>query len=249
MGVSIIIAGGDEAGRGAVLGPLVISVVAMKAGKANKLSAIGIRDSKMLTPKKREFLYDEICDIAEEVKVYKIGVKEINSAMLGKISLNELEAIHFAKLLDSIESSINRLFLDSPDVVQYKFGVRVGLVSKKNTYVYGIKAAEGARRSAGAIRIISEHKADLRYPITSAASIIAKVERDREIAEIKGHLDMDIGSGYPSDNKTVDAIRDSMKSKVLLPYIRSEWQTMKDIKQSRINEFMGLRKAKAREWE
>jgi len=98
--VFIIIAGGDEAGRGAVLGPLVVSLVSINEGKAKKLSEIGVRDSKMLSRKRREFLFDDIYSLAEDVRTYAITPEEINNAMRSNISINELEAIHFARLID-----------------------------------------------------------------------------------------------------------------------------------------------------
>lgn len=230
----IIVAGGDEAGRGAVLGPLVIGVVAVRESREKKLADIGIRDSKLLTRRKREFVYDEIYSIAEEVKSYKISASEINSAMKSNISLNELEAIHFTRLMDSLECDVRRIYLDSPDVIQERFGVRIGIMSKKPVRVDKVKG----KRVAKAIKIISEHKADTKYPVTSAASIVAKVERDRGIDSIIENINIDIGSGYPSDKKTIGAIRSDLVNHVLAPYIRVRWKTMDDIRQFRISDFV-----------
>ncbi|MDE1811045.1 MAG: ribonuclease HII, partial [Candidatus Micrarchaeota archaeon] len=115
--VSVILCGGDEAGRGAILGPLVISLVSIRKSGVHRLSEIGVRDSKMLSEKKRGLLFNEIMEIADDVKVDKILPSEINDAMKGKISLNELEAIRFARLFDTIEGDVSTLYLDSPDVI------------------------------------------------------------------------------------------------------------------------------------
>lgn len=231
--IQIIIAGGDEAGRGAVMGPLVVSVVAIKKGKEKKLSDIGVRDSKLLTRRRREFLYDEIGALAEEIKVYKIEPAEINSAMANRISLNELEAVHFAKLIDSLNAPVRRVFLDSPDVIPEKFGMRIKMISAKPLKINRVRH----KAESGAIRIFSEHKADSVYPVTSAASIIAKVVRDRDIERIKGKIGIDIGSGYPSDMKTINAIRQNLTNKLLMENTREAWITLKNIKQMKISEF------------
>jgi ribonuclease HII len=225
------VAGGDEAGRGAVIGPLVVGIVAVKKTKEKKFSKIGVRDSKMLSEKKREYLFDEIYSIAEEVKTYSITAGEINNAMNSNISLNELEAIHFARLIESIDSNLSKIYLDSPDVIADRFGRRIGVISKRP-----MNTEKGQSRNA--VRIIAEHKADATYPVTSAASIIAKVTREREVNRIKTATKIDFGSGYPSDFKTLNAIKIDLKKKILMPYLRERWSTMTNIKQSRIKEFI-----------
>jgi ribonuclease HII len=233
--VSIIICGGDEAGRGAILGPLVISLVSVKKSSIASLTDAGVRDSKMLSPKKRGKLFNEISRIATDVRVDKIYPSEINDAMRNGISLNELEAVHFARLFDTIESDIEAVYLDSPDVVAEKFGIRFNMSSSKPTRVMGVKSKrlEGEKR----IRIIAEHKADSTYPVVSAASIIAKVTRDREVKKLERALGIKIGSGYPSDNLTIEAIKKNMDNAAMHENIRKYWQTMERIKQTRLTSF------------
>ncbi|MEM3228430.1 MAG: ribonuclease HII [Candidatus Micrarchaeaceae archaeon] len=229
----IIIAGGDEAGRGAVLGPLVTGVISVKSSSIQRLSDIGVRDSKMLSRKRREYLYDEIYSIAEEVKVSLIGADEISKAMINGISLNELEAVHFAKIIDSMESAVSTIFIDSPDVVQEKFGIRISMISHKPLEVN--KRRKSRQES---IKLISEHKADVKYPVVSGASIIAKVVRDREMDKLKSKLKIDIGSGYPSDTRTIDAIRSNLSNAALVQHIRTKWKTLELIKQMKIIDFL-----------
>ncbi|MFP3214950.1 MAG: ribonuclease HII [Candidatus Micrarchaeota archaeon] len=239
--VFIIIAGGDEAGRGAVLGPLVVSLVSINEGKVKKLSEIGVRDSKMLSRKKREFLFDDIYSLAEDVRTYAITPEEINNAMRSNISLNELEAIHFARLIDESEANPKKIYLDSPDVIPEKFGIRVSLISKKPLKVNGVrrKGKNNSGSAATAVaKIIAEHKADVKYPVVSAASIIAKVTRDRAIEELEESLGFDLGSGYPSDKTTIDMIRRNLDNERLLKHVRSEWKTLKLIRQLKIFEFL-----------
>ncbi|MEM0106889.1 MAG: ribonuclease HII [Candidatus Micrarchaeaceae archaeon] len=226
--------GGDEAGRGALLGPLVIALVSIRKEREHKLPELGVRDSKLLTSKKREMLYDSIFGIAEEVKIEKIYPAEINSAMKNNISLNELEAIHFARLFDNMEKQVSMLYLDSPDIIEERFGIRIKILAKKQVRIAGIRAKATERSNT---KIVTEHKADSRYPIVSAASIIAKVERDREIRKITKELGIDIGSGYPSDYKTIDAVRKNITRKDLGSHIRICWKTFANIKQTKLDNF------------
>lgn len=225
-----------------MLGPLTISIVSIKKSKEMKLSNIGVRDSKMLTPRKRTFLYDEITSLADEVRLYKIGNEEIDRAIATGISLNSLEALNFARLIDTLNTQPDRLFLDSPDVVPERFGLRVGLFSKKNIRIKGLDVQgvqpinDGEKKKP--ILIIAEHKADVRYPVVSAASIIAKVERDAEIERIQDKLGMDIGSGYPSDKVTIDAIRANLNNEKMAKFIRQRWKTLQLIRQLKIDSFI-----------
>ena len=224
-----------------MLGPLTISIISIKKSKEIKLSNIGVRDSKMLTARKRSFLYDEIASMAEDVRVYKIGNEEIDRALSTGISLNSLEALNFARLIDTLNTQPDRLFLDSPDVIPERFGLRVGLFSKKNIRIKGLDAKsvqpinDGERKP---ILVIAKHKADIRYPVVSAASIIAKVERDAEIEKIQDKLGIDIGSGYPSDKTTIDAIRANLSNDRMAKFIRQKWKTLQLIRQLKIDSFI-----------
>ena len=196
----------------------------------------------MLTPRKREFLYDEIISIADEVRSYSISSEEIDQAIKSNVSLNQLEALNFARLIDSLKAEPNRGFLDSPDVISERFGMRVSLFSSRNMHVKGIK--KKGQKNEGIIpadskriSVIAEHKADSVYPVVSSASIIAKVTRDREIERITDHLGIDIGSGYPSDAQTIDAIKDNLANEKFAKFIRQRWKTMQIIRQARMNEF------------
>ncbi len=219
-------------------------MVSVKKTKEAKFSRIGVRDSKLLTPKKREFLYDEINSIADEVRSYSISSEEIDEAMTSGVSLNQLEALNFARLIDSLEIEPDKVFLDSPDVISEKFGLRVSLFSSRNMHVRGTKGKRPQKAKAvpvegvpKKISVIAEHKADAVYPVVSGASIIAKVIRDREIERITDHLGVDIGSGYPSDSQTIDAIKDNLANEKFAKFIRQRWKTMQIIRQARMNDF------------
>lgn len=204
-------------------------------GKERKFADIGVRDSKLLTRRKRNFLFDEIHAIAEEVKTYKISNEEINNAMKIGVSLNQLEAMRFAQLVDELKCKVDKMYVDSPDVRAERFGMRIGLSATTPMRVMGVKG-----ESRGGMKIISEHKADARYPVVSGASIIAKVIRDREMERIERESGVEIGSGYPSDKYTIEAIKSNLASKRLNPYIREYWKTLDKIKQRKIKEFAGF---------
>jgi ribonuclease HII len=230
--VLIIVCGGDEAGRGALLGPLVVALVAAKERDVHKLTRIGVRDSKLLTRRQREMLFVAIHDMAVEVKVGVIEADEINQAMEDRISLNELEAVHFARLFDGLGSDVDGLYLDSPDVIAEKFGARVSMYSSKPTRLSGKR---GAGREG--TRIVAEHKADARFPVVSAASIVAKVTRDNMITALSKELGVAVGSGYPSDGSTIDAVRANLHNRELMRHVRMHWSTMQGIKQTRLSSF------------
>jgi len=215
----MIIAGVDEAGRGCVIGPLVIAAVSIKDSGIKKLKEIGVRDSKLLTRKRRGEIYEEILQNCEEVKVVKIPPKIINKTMEDKISLNKLELKYFVKLIKMFNKT-NVVYVDCPDVKEERFEKEI------------------LKRMNKKIKVISMHKADVRIPIVSAASIVAKVVRDKEIEKIKKKLKYDFGSGYPSDKKT----RDFLKRMMLLPevkkHIRTKWKTLEKLKQRKITEFL-----------
>lgn len=180
----MIIAGVDEAGRGCVIGPLVVAGVAVKSENLPLLSELGVKDSKQLTAKKREALYPEIIKLTHSYHTIKVLPYLIDKAVRSTktlYKLNRLEAQTMAKIIEELKP--DEAYVDAADVVQERFGEHI-------KECLTIKPA-----------IISRHKADKTYPVVSAASIIAKVERDREIEVIKEKYG-DCGTGYLADERT-----------------------------------------------
>ena len=159
--------GADEAGRGPVIGPMVICAL---MGNPAELSAIGARDSKKLTPSKREMLFSRISD-ASRWELHVVSAHEIDEAVATS-SLNRLELKHFAQLLSLFD--IGNAFVDSPDVNEKRFSEELSRLCRKT--------------------VVAEHKADEKYPSVSAASIIAKVTRDRIIEDMKSEIGCDFGN-------------------------------------------------------
>jgi ribonuclease HII len=185
----MIVAGVDEAGRGCVIGPLVVAGVAVESEKMSQLIGLGVKDSKLLTPKKREALYPEILKLSYCHHTIKVLPYIIDKAVRSKrklYKLNRLEAQTMAKIIEQLKP--DEAYVDAADVVQDRFGEHIAeCLTVKTT-------------------IISKHKADRTYPVVSAASIIAKVERDREIENLKVKFG-DFGSGYLTDEKTTGFLK------------------------------------------
>jgi len=198
------VCGVDEAGRGSLLGPLVIAGVSLKKEKIRKLKSMGIRDSKKLTPLQREKLYKKIIKFVDNYYIAKINPYTIDKSV-NKHELNNLEAKYMAKVISKLNPNIS--YVDSCDVNPSRFGKKISKLAKK-------------------ARIKSYHNADNRFVIVSAASILAKVNRDRAIKNIqKKH---NIGSGYPSDSKTIVFVKNYLSTKNDIPnFVRSSWKTVR----------------------
>jgi len=213
-----LVGGCDEAGRGPVLGPLVMCVALCEKDKEPFLRSIGVKDSKMVPPKKREELAKEIRKYCH-LHVQKITAKEINTLMKKGVSLNEIEAMFVSKALAEIEpgltKQIDKIYIDAPDPNADRFTHRI--ISRLPL---------DAEISS---KLHSSHKADVIYPIASAASIIAKVTRDDEIEKIKKEIGCDFGTGYPHDELAINCIKENIENPVLLKYLRTEWSTSKRI--------------------
>lgn len=203
---SMQICGVDDAGRGSMLGPLVIAGISLHKKDIPKLSLLGVKDSKQLTPKSREELYKKIIEIVDEYYVAKISPKIIDVSVK-KHGLNHLEAKYMAKVILKLNPDTS--YVDSCDVNPKRFGKEIAKLSNNK-------------------RIRSYHHADSRFVVVSAASIIAKVTRDRAISKLRKNYDL--GSGYPSDSKTIDFVTSYYRINQILPvFVRKSWKPTQKI--------------------
>ncbi|MCK4532134.1 MAG: ribonuclease HII, partial [Candidatus Aenigmarchaeota archaeon] len=99
-----VVCGVDEAGRGAVLGPLVIAGVSVREKDLPKLKKLGVRDSKELTPKQRERMAERIEKIAKDVVVLKVGPCRIDSYNRQGVNLNRVEAMKMTTVIDCLNA-------------------------------------------------------------------------------------------------------------------------------------------------
>lgn len=205
-----IIAGLDEAGRGCVIGPLVVCLVGISKEKTKQLQEMGVKDSKLLSPQARQELAEKIKDIADFIKLQKIDVKEINK-ITNINNLNRLEIRAFCELIDYAPPC--QVIIDSPETKLQKFKQKI----KNNLQNFSGE-------------IIAKNKADRDYVIVSAASIVAKVERDKEISLLHKQFD-DFGSGYPNDEATIHFLKEYYKKNNCWPNcVRIHWDTIKQLK-------------------
>jgi len=209
----MLVAGIDEAGRGAVIGPLVIAGVLVGEEAFQKLKELGVKDSKLLTAHRREVLFAEIRKLAKDYNVVKLWPREIDVAVNSgrKLhKLNRLEAQTMARVIEALRP--DKVYVDAADVLEQRFKHHI-------LECLSFRA-----------KIVSEHKADRNYVVVSAASIIAKVERDREIAELASKYG-DLGSGYPSDPKTVSFLTQCIAKESKYPdFVRKSWRPAKKAK-------------------
>jgi ribonuclease HII len=217
----VAIAGGvDEAGRGCVVGPLVVAGVAADPDGVEELAELGVRDSKKLSPNRRESLYGDILKVCSRANWLHIVPSEIDTVVrTGKRyrKLNYLEALYFAKVID--ELGAEEVVVDASDSVPARFQ---GVISVNLNVDCRVRAF---------------HKADRDYPLVSAASIIAKVERDRQVELLRAQHG-DFGSGYPSDPRTKIYFRKWLEEGRDPPlWTRCSWKSWRTFEQSLLAPF------------
>ncbi|MFH1331768.1 MAG: ribonuclease HII [archaeon] len=200
-----LVLGIDEAGRGPVIGPLVISGVLIEEEKQDKLKAIGVRDSKLVLPQKRSTLFKKIKLIAKRHKILIVGPKEIDEAVNGKdgLNLNWLEAIKSAELINDLQPE--RVYIDCPS-------------PNKSAYVSYVRRFLNNKE----VEIIAEHKAESKFPVVAAASILSKVTRDEEVKKLEEKYG-EIGPGYQSNPITKKFIEENWERHPEI--FRKSWMT------------------------
>jgi ribonuclease HII len=209
----MLISGVDEAGRGPVIGPLVIAGVLFDEKDLPKLTELGVKDSKLLSPQKRETLSTQIRETALICHTAWLSPAEIDCVVESKRrlhKLNRLEAQAMAKVIAILKPDV--AYVDASDILPDRFAEHI------------------AENLTFTPKIVCEHKADKNYPIVSAASIIAKVERDKAISKLqKKHGN--IGCGYPHDPNTIKFLKNWIKKFGDYPdFVRKSWKTAKRIK-------------------
>ncbi len=198
----------DEAGRGPLLGPLVVAGVVVHTGRLSLLEAVGVRDSKKLTRKIRERLYKRIMELADAVVIVEVPPEAIDT-----VNLNQLER-------DTIAHIVHRV-------------LRLGFNVAK-TYIDAVgepsRLIAVVRRTGYAGDVVVEPRADEKYVAVSAASIVAKVVRDWAIDQLRRLYGVR-GSGYPTDPETIEWVREAYARQPSNPppFIRRSWSTLKSI--------------------
>ncbi len=204
------ILGIDEAGRGPCIGPMVICAAMIDEKKADHLSEIGVKDSKLLTPSQRQMMFVKLSKLIR-YEIIVVSPEEIDKAVYGTggLNLNWLEATKSAELINMLKPDKAIIDCPSPNIGAYTSFIEERLKEKPE--------------------LVVEHKADANHLIAAAASVIAKVTRDREVEKIQEKVKEPIGSGYPADPVTKKFL---MKNFDKYPEIfRHSWACYKTLKE------------------
>jgi ribonuclease HII len=202
------VVGIDEAGRGAWLGPLVVGAVAVPRSALPSVAATGARDSKALSPARREEIYARLEGCAT-VRSLEASPADVDRHVAGG-RLNELEARLFGLLARPFAPAEARVDACDPNPRRFAAGV--------------------VRYAGPGVRVVARHRADATDPLVGAASIVAKVRRDRAIRRLAEELGEEVGSGYPSDEVTVRFVRRTVGAEGPRPaWLRSSWATTRRV--------------------
>ena len=207
----------DEAGKGSVLGPMVVAAVGVSS--ENVFDEFEVADSKLLSPKMRERLY-VIIRKRFKVASVRIDAHEIDEIRTG-ITMNACVARAHAQVIDKLSPSV--AYVDACDVNAFRYADMVKSYLEQSC------------------EIVSEHHADQTFKVVSAASIVAKVTRDRAIMALSKKYG-NIGSGYPSDPVTIAFLSAYIdEHKCPPPIARKSWKTVSAMlgkkQQSLLSEF------------
>lgn len=185
-----------------MLGPLVVAGVAVESDVG--LRQLNVRDSKKLSSERREALAPEIERLGT-CELVVVPAERIDM-MRAEMSLNDLEAKLFAEIIERVRPET--AYVDAADVDEIEFKRCV------------------QRELRFAVEVISQHNADELFPVVSAASILAKVRRDREMRAIEQEFGVPVGSGYPADPDTIAFLEKWIREKGSLPpHTRTSWDT------------------------
>lgn len=208
-----LICGIDEAGRGPVIGPMVMAGVLIEEQAISKLKSMGVKDSKLLTKKKREHLFEKIKQTVKQYKIMIIPPKEIDNALESDhLNLNWLEAHKAAEIINNLNPQ--KVIVDSPS-------------NNCQSYTRYLKKL---LHNPKTLQLICIHKADLKHPEVAAASILAKVTRDREMEKIQEKYG-NTGPGYMSNEITQKFLKENWETHPEI--FRHSWVSYKNHKQAK----------------
>ena len=208
----MLLLGADEAGKGPVVGSMFVAGLVIEEDRLFDLAGWGVKDSKQLSPAKRESLARKIRSIASDQYILEVKPQVIDE-LRAVMTMNEIMVRSFSQVLSRLHA--DQAMLDAADVDAERFADRVKAASKTGMVVR------------------AEHKADQHHTIVSAASILAKVSRDASMKELEAAMNCKIGSGYPHDQITLDFLGRWVRENRELPRCaRHSWATAQRIKAS-----------------
>lgn len=206
-----LILGIDDAGRGPVIGPMILAGCLIDETIEKEFKKLGIKDSKELTPKRREFLANIIREKAETFEIVITYPIEIDNKLTSGTNLNHLEALKIAEIINKINKGYKRIkvIIDCPSVgiVKWTDFLKMKIDNLSN------------------LEIVCEHKADKNHISVSAASILAKSAREKEMDALKKIYGEEIGSGYTSDPSTIKFLERNAEIHQDSGIFRKTWET------------------------
>ena len=216
----------DDAGRGPVIGPLVLAGCLIDEKAEKELKKLGVKDSKQLTHKRREFLAEKIKEKAETFEITLAFPNEIDGKNHNGINLNTLEAIKAAEIINKINKGFKhiKVIIDcpSPSIKKWRDLLKTKIDNLSN------------------LDISCEHKADRNHVSVSAASILAKSIREKEMSILREKYP-GIGSGYCSDPVTCRFLEKHSKKYEKDGLFRQTWTTWRvvcgKLEQKKLNQF------------
>jgi ribonuclease HII len=208
----MLLLGVDEAGKGPVLGSMFIAGVVMDEEQLFDLAGIGVKDSKQLTPARRELLSKKITAAAKGIYILEVTANMIDE-LRGVMTMNEIMVRSHAQVLTQLHA--DKAILDAADVNEQRFAKRVKDMSRCT------------------MEVLAEHKADSKHLVVAAASIVAKVSRDSSMRELEQRIGAVLGSGYPSDPDTKRYLKSyAAEHGCPPPCARKSWKTAQRLKSS-----------------
>jgi ribonuclease HII len=205
------ILGIDEAGRGPVIGPMIIAGCLINETTEKEFKKLGVKDSKELTPKRREFLAAIIREKAETFEIMIAHPTEIDEKLTSGTNLNHLEALKIAEIINKINKGYNRIkvIIDCPSV---------GISNWEDFLKTKVENLSN-------LEFVCEHKADKNHTSVSAASILAKSMREREMEGLRKIYGTEMGSGYTSDPSTIKFLEKNAYVHENAGIFRKTWET------------------------
>lgn len=203
----VLVAGIDEAGRGCVLGPLVIAMAGTERGMIPKLIEAGVKDSKKLSPRSRSRIAVRIRRITSVLETKRMSAGRIDELRGKGINLNEIEAMLIGSILVKHRRGI--FYVDSVDKDCERFKAMI------------LRHAPGFKGV-----LIVKNYLDESNPLVSAASIIAKVERDKAVKSLLRKAGLPECSGYSSDPETIRLLEQFIRSGSGGGIVRRSWSTV-----------------------
>ena len=196
----------DEAGRGCVLGPLVVGGYLALDEDTHTLREAGADDSKRLSHKKRLTIREALGPLGTAF------LREMSPAQIDAKNINTLEEEAFASII--IEAKPEHVIIDAP-------------CNPRGIPAFQARLTRRLSEAQVAIPTFCiEPKADANYPICGAASIFAKVHRDAAITALGS-----VGSGYPSDPITRAWLSDFLRRGAPFPdCVRTRWGTIENLR-------------------